>query len=129
MSSNDDRIVRMQFDNKQFESNVQTSIKSIDQLKSGLNLDASAKSLSNLEKAGKTFTLAGISEGLESLSRKFSTLGIIGITTLQNITNSALNAGKRLISSFTVDPIKTGLSEYETKLNSIQTILTNTESK
>lgn len=130
MSSNiDERIVEMRFDNKQFESNVQTSIKSLDNLKTGLNLDDSARSLSNLEKAGRTFSLAGIAEGVDNISSKFTALGIIGITALQNITNSAINAGKRLISSLTVDPIKTGLQEYETKMNAITTILTNTESK
>ena len=38
----DERIVSMVFDNKRFESGVQTTIKSIDRLKEGLNLDASA---------------------------------------------------------------------------------------
>ena len=90
MSSVDNRIVDMQFNNKQFESGIQSSIKSLDSLKSGLNLDASAKSLSNLDKIGRAFTLAGISEGVDTLTRKFSALGIIGITTLQNITNLPL---------------------------------------
>jgi len=130
MSNNvDERVVDMQFNNKQFESNVQTSIKSLDALKSGLNLDASAKSLANLDKAGKSFSLAGIASGVDAISSKFSALGIIGITALQNITNSAINAGKKLVSALTVDPIKTGLTEYETKMGAIQTILTNTASK
>lgn len=129
MSNIDERIVEMRFDNKQFESGVQTSIKSLDHLKQGLNLDESARSLSNLEKAGRSFSLAGIAEGVENISSKFSALGIIGITVLQNITNSAINTGKRLLSALTIDPIKTGLTEYETKMNAITTILTNTESK
>ena len=129
MSSIDDRIVKMQFDNKQFESGVQTSVKSLDNLKKGLDLSASAKGLSDLDKAGKSFSLAGIAQGVESLANRFSTLGIIGITALQNITNAALNAGKNIISALTIDPIKSGLQEYETKLNAITTILTNTKSK
>ena len=129
MDSVDNRIVKMQFDNQQFENGIQTSVKSLDTLKKSLNLDESAKSLSNLDKVGKSFSLAGISESVENIANKFTTLGIIGVTALQNITNSALNAAKSLIKSLTVDPILTGLSEYETKMNSIQTILTNTASK
>ena len=125
----DERIVEMRFNNSQFEDGVQTSIKSVDNLKKSLQLEESAKSLSNLERVGRNFSLEGISRGVESLVNKFSTLGIIGITTLQNITNSAINAGKRLISSLTIDPIKTGLNEYETKIGAIQTILTNTADK
>lgn len=131
MSGNnvDNRVVEMQFNNKQFEENIQTSTKSLNNLKKGLNLDESAKSLSNLDRVGRSFSLAGIAEGVDKLVNKFSTLGIIGITALQNITNSAINAGKQLISSLTIDPIKTGLDEYETKMNAITTILTNTKSK
>jgi tape measure domain-containing protein len=129
MNSVDERIVDMQFNNKQFEEGVQTSIKSLDALKKGLNLEESAKSLSNLDRVGKSFSLASIAEGVESIRSKFSALGIIGITTLQNITNSVIGLGKQMISSLTVDPIRTGLEEYETKINAIQTILTNTSSK
>lgn len=130
MSKNvDQRVVEMQFDNKQFESGIQTSLKSLDNLKKGLNLEESAKSLSNLEKAGKSFSLAGIASGVEAISNKFSALGIIGVTALQNITNSAVNAGKRIVSSLTIDPVKMGFQEYETQINAVQTILANTESK
>ena len=129
MSSVDERIVQMQFNNKQFESGVQTSIKSLDNLKRGLDLNESAKSLSNLDKAGRSFSLSGISQGVDALTNKFSALGIVGVTALMNITNSAINAGKNMISALTIDPIKTGFSEYETKMGSIQTILTNTASK
>ena len=129
MSSVDNRIVEMQFDNKQFESGVQTSVKSLENLKKGLDLSASAKGLSDLDRVGKSFSLAGIAQGVDTIASKFTTLGIMGVTALQNITNSVLNTGKKILSALTVDPIKTGLKEYETKLNAITTILTNTKSK
>ena len=128
-NSVDERVVSMKFDNKQFESGVKTSLKSLDNLKNGLNLDASAKSLSTLNKVGKAFSLAGIAQGVDLIASRFTTLGIIGMTTLQNLTNSAVNTGKRLIAALTIDPIKTGLQEYETKIGAIQTILTNTATK
>lgn len=129
MNTIDQRIVEMRFDNKQFEGGIQTSLKSLDNLKKGLNLDESAKSLSNLDRVGRSFSLASIAEGVDNISKKFTALGIIGMTVLANITNSALNTGRRMISALTIDPIRTGLNEYETKINAIQTILTNTASK
>jgi len=130
MSSNiDERVVQMQFDNKQFESGIKTSLTSIDKLKGGLNFDGAVKGMSNLEKAGRSFSIAGMAAGIDAISSRFTTLGIMGVTAIQNITNSALDAGKRIVSSLTVDPIKTGLAEYETKMGAIQTILTNTASK
>ena len=56
-------------------------------------------------------------------------MGIIGMTTIQNLTNSAINAGKRIVKALTTDPIKTGFAEYETKMDAITTILTNTANK
>ena len=66
---------------------------------------------------------------VDSIKVKFSALEVMAVTTLANITNSAVNAGKRLISAFTIDPIKSGLQEYETQINAVQTILANTQSK
>ncbi len=126
MSTTDNRVVEMQFNNKNFESNVKTTLNSLDSLKKGLNLESSAKSLSNLDKAGKSFSLDGIAAGVESLSSKFSAMGIVGITVFQNLTNAALNAGKRIISSLTIDPIKQGFSSYETKVNAIKTVMSGT---
>lgn len=125
----DERVVGMQFDNKQFESGVKTSLNTLEKLKEGLNLDKSTKSLSNLSDAAKKFSLAGIADGVDAIAGKFTALGIIGVTALANIANSAVNTGKRIVSALTIDPIKTGFQEYETQINAVQTILANTASK
>lgn len=125
-NSIDERIVNMQFNNKQFESGISTSLSSIEKLKKGMVFDGATKSLSGLSEAGKKFSLAGIAEGVEKIAGKFSVLGIIGVTALQNIANSAINAGKQILSALTIDPITTGFSEYELKMNSVQTIMAGT---
>lgn len=125
----DERIVSMQFDNKQFEKNVATSMSTLDKLKAKLNLSGAAKGLEEVDKAAKNCNVAVVGESAEKVGIKFNALYSIADQALRNITTSAMNAGKQLISSFTIDPIKTGLSEYETQLNAIQTILANTESK
>lgn len=107
MGSVDNRVVKMQFDNQQFESGVKTSLNTINDLKNGLNLDAATQSLSKLESAGKSFSLAGISSGVDTIVNKFSTLGIVGVTALQNITNAAIEAGKSIVNSV-VSPIIEG---------------------
>lgn len=125
----DNRVVQMEFDNKKFESNAKESIGTIDRLKKSLNFEDSVNSLSNLEKAGNKFSLDGIGRGIDMISNRFTTMGFIGMTTIQNLTNSAINAGKQFVKSLTIDPVKTGLDEYETKMNAITTIMTNTASK
>ena len=125
----DERVVEMQFDNKQFESGIKTSLKSLDNLKKGLNFDSASKSLSNIEKQVKGFSLAGIEKGVDLISSRFTNLGIVGVTALQNITNAAINAGTQMVKALTIDPVLTGFNEYETKMGAITTILTNTASK
>ena len=125
----DQRVVEMRFDNQNFEKNVQGTISTLDKLKQSLNLTGASKSLENIDTQAKRMDFTGVSNAVESVRMKFSALEIMGVTALANITNSAVNAGKRIVSALTIDPIKTGLSEYETQINAIQTIMANTESK
>ena len=187
MSSIDERIVKMTFDNGSFEKGVSQTIKSLEKLnevlkntgnadavknlsksigdiksqlktlnldelekatqktsiwdKLGNGLKMAGQGISNIfsklniggtiEKIGSSFNKAtegsnGLGKSVETVSSKFSALGIMGATALANITNSAVNAGKRLVHSLTLEPVTTGFSEYETKMNAISTILANT---
>lgn len=96
MSSVDNRIVNMQFKNDQFQNNVKDTVKSLEGLKQGLNLDAASQSLQKLQVTGDNFTLAGIGAGVEQLTSRFSTMGIVGMTIIQSLTNSAIAAGKKI---------------------------------
>ena len=122
----DQRVVEMRFDNRQFESGVSTSMSTLDKLKRALKLDGVTKGLENISSSAKKVDMSGLSNGIETVRTKFSALEIMGITTLANITNSAVNAGKSIASALTIDPIRSGFQEYETQMNAIQTILANT---
>lgn len=125
----DERVVEMRFDNKQFEQNIQTSLSSLDKLKRSLNLEGAAKGLETVNDAAQKCNMSPLSNAVETVRVRFSALEVMAITALQNITNSALAAGKNLVSAFTTDPIKSGFEEYETQINAVQTILANTSSK
>lgn len=127
----DERVVEMRFDNKQFEQNIQTSLSSLDKLKKSLNLEGASKGLETVNDAANKCSgnMSPLSNAVETVRVRFSALEVMAITALQNITNSALAAGKNLVSAFTIDPIKTGFEEYETQINAVQTILANTSSK
>jgi tape measure domain-containing protein len=127
----DERVVEMRFDNKQFEQNIQTSLSSLDKLKKSLNLEGAAKGLETVNDVANKCSgnMSPLSNAVETVRVRFSALEVMAITALQNITNSALAAGKNLVSAFTIDPIKTGFEEYETQINAVQTILANTSSK
>ena len=125
----DERVVEMRFDNKQFEANVQTSLSTLDKLKRSLNLEGAAKGLENVNTAAQKCDMNPLTNAVETVKVKFSTLEVMVVTALANITNSAVNAGRNIVSALTIDPIKTGFQEYETQINAVQTILANTSSK
>ena len=123
----DQKVVEMRFDNAQFEKNVSTSMSTLDKLKKSLKLDGAAKGLERVNAAAKNFDASSINNGIETIIAKFSALQVVAATALSNITNSAVNAGKRITSALTIEPIKAGFNEYETQMNSVQTILANTQ--
>jgi len=122
----DSRVVEMQFNNRQFESNVKTSMSTLDKLKQSLNFTGASKGLENISTAAKNVNMSGLSNAVQTVHAKFSALEVMAITALTNITNSAINAGKRLVKSLTIDQVTAGWTKYEQKTSSVQTIMNAT---
>lgn len=125
----DERVVEMRFDNQQFEKNAKESMSTIDKLKDKLKFDNVAKGMGAVDDAIKKVDFSKMSNGVETVQAKFSALEVMGVTAIANITNDAVNAGKRIVSALTIDPISSGFKEYETQINAVQTILANTSNK
>lgn len=122
----EERVLEMRFDNRHFENNVKTTMSTLDRLKQSLQLKGAEKGLENVNAASKKVDMTHLGKGLETVQAKFSALQVIGVTALSNITNSAINAGKRIVESLTIAPIKDGFSEYEMTLNAVQTTMAGT---
>ena len=122
----DERVVEMKFDNKQFETNVRTSMSTLEKLKDSLNMRGAAKSFEELDKASKKVDMSGLGSAVESVRLQFSTLQVVAITTLQNITNSAINAGERLVRALSIDQVFAGWDKLIKKTSSVQTLVNST---
>lgn len=114
MSSVDDRIVNMQFNNKQFTAGAAESQRALE----GLD-----KTIANVGKGGGLSTMGS---AVDTVSTKFSALQIAGVAALGTIVSKATSAGLNVVKSLTLGPILQGFSEYQTNLNSIQTVVSNT---
>ena len=123
----DQKVVEMQFNNANFERNVATSMSTLEKLKRALKFDGASKGLENIQSSANKVNFSGMSNGIDTVNAKFSYLQMSIQHQLNNIVDSAVNTGKRMISALTIDPVKTGLQEYETQINSVQTILANTQ--
>lgn len=106
----DNRVVSMEFDNAQFEKNVQTSMKTLDNLNKTLDKlpETSGKGVfDSLSKVFNGVKLSGISSGIEALNSKFSAFGIAGQEVIRGLTRTALNFGKSVWNN-TFGQIKSG---------------------
>lgn len=123
----DNKVVEMRFDNDQFEKGVATSMSTIDKLKAKLNFQDADKSLSSLSDSAKKVDMSTLANSVQKVGLQFSSLQVIAGTALANITNNAVNTGRKILSALTTNPVKDGMSEYETQMNAVQTILANTQ--
>lgn len=122
----DERVVEMRFDNRQFEKNVQTSMSSIDKLNQKLDFKGASKGFENINRAAQKVDMSTLNKSVDTVHAKFSALEVMAVTALANITNSAVNAGKRLVKSLSIDQVTAGMSKYEQKTASVQTIMNAT---
>lgn len=122
----DEKVVEMKFDNSQFERNVQTTMTTLDRFKEKLNFSGATKGLEDLNSSSKKVDMSGMITAVETTSNKLSAMEIIGITALTNITNSAIEAGKSLVKSLSVDNVTAGWSKYNQKTQSVQALMNAT---
>lgn len=104
----DDKVVEMKFDNSHFEQHVKESMSTLDKLKQKLNLTGASKGLDEINKTASKVDLSGMSNAVDAVKIKFSALQVIGVTALANITNSAVNAGKKILGSISGSIIQGG---------------------
>ena len=150
----DERIVAMHFDNEQFERGARQSIKTLEDLKAGLNLEGTSEGLDNISKAvSNSFGLKKTTRNVGLFSKALSGMGKVakgafnfttapiqamadGLGTIGkyaqtvlgfNIGSKIVDTGEQVVRAFTIDPMKTGWDEYEMKIDSVKTIMSGTE--
>lgn len=122
MSSIDNRVVQMEFDNKRFESNVKTTMSTLDKLKQKLSFGKETKELEELQNAGNNFNMSHMANAIDKIGDKFSMLGVLGMTAMSKIANAAVDAGTRILKSLSVDQITAGFDKYTEETNAVQAI-------
>lgn len=122
----DERIVSLEFDNRQFEKNTKQTMTTLQKLKRSLKLEGATKGLENVNNAANKMDLSQAEKSIDSVGQKFSALEVVGITALANIANKATNVGISLVKSLTVDQLGAGWDKYNSKIESTQTLINAT---
>ena len=141
MSSIDERIVQMEFDNSLFDKNVESSIKTLEKLNVALKMDGIDKNLADISSSVNKMDFSKVTNSIDSVQSKFSNLSnflINGVSSLgsrisraisgeiDKTIQGAIGSVKRLANELTIAPINQGFGEYELKMGSVQTIMAST---
>jgi tape measure domain-containing protein len=117
----------MQMDNRGFESKVASTVGSLDKLKQSLNFGSASNGLEEVQGNINRLSFQSMASSLEDIASRFTAMGAIAFSVLNNVVNKAVDAGIRLGKALSLDQVISGFGEYETNMNSIQTILANTQ--
>lgn len=128
MASIDSRVVSLKFDNAGFAEKVAQTGRDLQSLNSSIQ-GLNGASLSNLAKSAQDVKLDNIAEGAKKSLLSIETLATAGGNLISGLASTITSKLWGAIKGFTLDPIMDGFREYESQLNSVQTILGNTASK
>lgn len=106
----DTKIVELKFNNDNFAEKVDSTLTKLQNLNKAIDEDGLGNALKNLGKNAKQVDMSGVTKGVEEASKGFSKLEIAGITALANISNAAVNLGKRLVSKL-ISPLTQGIMQ------------------
>lgn len=124
----DERVAKLSFDGEQFQSGIGNAMTTLGKFQEVIG-KANSSSLTGLQDAASKVSFSGLESTMDQINNRFSLLGVAAMTTVQNVVNKAVDGGQRIISALTIDPVKSGMSEYEEKINSVQTILMGAKNK
>ena len=120
------RVVQMKFDNAQFEAGTKQTLSTLDKLKQKLKFNDVEDGFSKIANSAKKVDMTPVANSVETTRLKFSALEAVAVGALTKIGASLADLATKTLKTFTVDPIMQGFSEYELKMNSVQTIMSST---
>lgn len=122
----DDKVVSLEFDNSKFEEPAKQSMSTLDKLKASFNFKGVSNGFDALNRAIRNVTFRPLENGIDTVYAKFTMMERFTIQLYDRMANSIINTGKKIVNETFVSPIRSGKSEYELKMGSIQTIMAST---
>ena len=123
-SAVDSKVVELSLENKQFESGAEKSLSTIEKLNKSLSLVGDTKGIDSIGSSLKNVKFDTLNNGVETARRGFSLLETVTFgffSSLGSRIESTAESFARLITG--IDPLIDGFTEYELKMDSVQTIL------
>lgn len=115
----DERVVEMRFDNDKFEKNVKTTMSTLDKFKKKLKFSGASKGFEEINTAANKVSFNKLEQSINAIQNRFSTMGIVGMRVIENLTDKAMMFVSK-IRSFVTDGIVSGGIRRATNLENAQ---------
>lgn len=123
----DQRVVEVQFNNKQFEADVSTTISTLDKLQNKLKFEGVSKGFDELERASRKVSFEGLMDSVGRVADRFTLKGTIIYKFFDDIANRALSLERQMErigwSMTGLDQVSVGWDKYAQKTTAVQTIM------
>ena len=96
MSSVDNRVVNMEFNNRDFSTKIADTMSSLQKLDKALKFENGQAGLNDVANAANNMDFSGMEAGIQTLTNRFSTLGIVGMTVISKITSGIMDFAHKI---------------------------------
>lgn len=126
-TSIDERVVRMRFDNADFEKRANSTIGVLERLKQKLTFKGTSDAIAEVQKDINSLSFNQFSKSADNLGDVLSTKVIAKLEIMRNLVGRVTDAGVNMVKSLSVDQVSSGFSKYEQKLANTQAIMNATK--
>jgi tape measure domain-containing protein len=120
-------IVGLEFDVRGFREGINLALRDLETLKRGMQLEGATRGISNINQAIRDVRVDNIEQGIDAISSRFTTLGVIGTTIIAKLTSTFMDMASTFMNTAIFAPMIQGYQEYEMQIAAVQTILANTK--
>lgn len=123
-SAVDSKVVELRMENQQFESGAEKSLSTIEKLHKSLSLIGDTKGIDSIGSSLKNVKFDALTSGVDTARRGFSLLETVTFGFFSSLGSRLEQTAEQFARLVTgIDPLIDGFSEYELKMDSVQTIL------
>lgn len=113
MSSVDKRIVQLDFDNAKFEQKASMTLRTLEDMKKGFQFKDASTGLEGISAKAGSVNLSPLLTAAETVNRRFSVMGTFTSRIIENIADSAYEAGKK-IAGYLAAPVTKAVNQIKT---------------
>jgi len=119
-------VIQMVLDVSGFQDAADEALNVLDELRESIDFSGLSDNIAQLGESTKNLGMDTLYDQLFKVQDGFNALDLLALKVLSRIEDKVIDVATALGKAITIDPVKSGLEEYETQINSVQTILANT---